>query len=323
MLNAPARVLSVGIVGAGMAGLSCAQALAAQGCSVRLFDKGRGPGGRMATRRIATPLGEAHFDHGAQYFTVRDPGFRAVVDDWHARGLAEPWPLAGPDAWVSKPSMNAVVRDLAHQHDVSFGQQVKGLDRTERNWQVMTSAESHGPFDAVVVAIPAEQAAPLLALHDLDMAQKAMHARSLPCWTAMFAFAAPLAVKDDSIRRPGNICWAARNSAKPGREGPEAWVVQASAEWSSAHLEDNKADVLVELTQIFENEIATPLPEIIASSIHRWRFALSAGTGGRALWNAEIGLGACGDWLIGPRVESAWLSGKALADAISSSILKD
>ena len=323
MLICPARVKTVAIVGAGMAGVSCAQTLAAQGYSVRLFDKGRGPGGRMATRRIETAQGDAHFDHGAQYFTVRDPGFHAVVKDWQSRGLAEPWPLAGPDAWVTKPSMKAVVGDFSCRHDVIFGEQVRGLARAEQGWQVMTTAGSHGPFDAMIVAVPAEQAAPLLALHDLEIAQKAMHIRSQPCWAAMFAFAAPLAVSQDIIRGQGSICWAARNNAKPGRSGPEAWVVQASGQWSAAHIDDGKDRVLAELACIFEREIAMPLPRILASSVHRWRFALSAGAQIGALWNADIRLGACGDWLLGPRVECAWLSGKALADLIGPSANQD
>jgi predicted NAD/FAD-dependent oxidoreductase len=48
---------------------------------------------------------------------------------------------------------------------------------------------------------------------------------------------------------------------------------------------------------------------------HRWRYALSPGTGDGALWNPDIGLGVCGDWLLGPRVECAWLSGRMLADS--------
>jgi predicted NAD/FAD-dependent oxidoreductase len=78
--------MRIGIIGAGMAGLSCAQALRDQGHHPVLFDKGRGPGGRMSTRRIDTPLDEAAFDHGAQYLTARDPAFVAQVDRWAQAG---------------------------------------------------------------------------------------------------------------------------------------------------------------------------------------------------------------------------------------------
>jgi predicted NAD/FAD-dependent oxidoreductase len=85
----------IGIVGAGMAGLSCATLLAAAGHRVVLFDKGRGPGGRMATRRVATDLGEVVFDHGAQYLTARDPDFVTQVERWRDAGHVARWRRRG------------------------------------------------------------------------------------------------------------------------------------------------------------------------------------------------------------------------------------
>ncbi|OYX00993.1 MAG: deoxyribodipyrimidine photolyase, partial [Caulobacter vibrioides] len=84
--------MKIAIIGAGMAGLSCAQALSAAGHAVQVLDKGRGPGGRMSTRRIKTPQGQVSFDHGAQFFTVRDPEFAARAAAWQAAGVAAPWP---------------------------------------------------------------------------------------------------------------------------------------------------------------------------------------------------------------------------------------
>ncbi|RYE52407.1 MAG: FAD-binding protein, partial [Rhizobiaceae bacterium] len=98
------------IIGSGMAGLACADALASAGHSAELFDKGRGAGGRMATRRMHTPLGQVSIDHGAQYFTVRDPGFAQLVARWRSAGIATPWVPAGKDAWIGIPGMNAVIK---------------------------------------------------------------------------------------------------------------------------------------------------------------------------------------------------------------------
>lgn len=305
--------MKVAIVGAGMAGLACAGALAEAGASVTVFDKGRGPGGRMATRRLETPLGEASFDFGAQYFTARDPGFIAQVARWEAAGMAAPWPQARPDAWVGVPAMNTLLRDLAGRRDVRFGRLVKGLLREDEGWHVVGQDFRAAAFDAVVLALPAEQTAPLLTLHDFTLSQAALYARSQPCWTAMFAFAEPLSAPD-VLRDTGAIAWAARNSAKPGRGGPESWVVQATPNWSAAHLERGTEEVGVLLLEALARATgvdAEPAP--VAQSVHRWRYALSAGTGIGALWNAKAGIGACGDWLLGPRVECAWLSGRALA----------
>lgn len=303
-----------------MAGLACADALAAAGLAVCLFDKGRGPGGRMSTRRLETSAGEASFDHGAQYFTVRSPDFARQVAKWADKGVAQPWPLASHDAWVGVPGMNAVVKDMAAGHDVTFAALVRCVERDGEGWHVQTSDERHGPFTGLVLAIPSQQAAPLLGLHDLAMAQKAMLARSQPCWTAMAAFAEPLPIAADVLRDAGPIAWAARNSAKPGRQGPEAWVIQASGAWSAARLEEEPARVLPDLLARFAREAGIALPDPVAATAHRWRFAMSSGSDLGALWNPALALGACGDWLNGPRVECAWLSGTELGMRMAASI---
>ncbi len=310
--------LHVAIVGAGMAGLSCAAQLVRAGHKVSLFDKGRGPGGRMSTRRMATPLGEAQFDHGAQYFTVRDPAFMAQVACWSASGVAAPWPAAGTGAWVGVPTMNAVIKDMADQHDVTFGRHVRGLVRRGGAWHLAGETAGGalaevGPFDAVVIAIPPEQTAAIVALHDLSLASTALAARSQPCWTGMFAFAERLACTTDAVREAGLIGWAARNSAKPGRHGPETWVVQASPCWSSQHIDNDAAAVADVLLEALTDALGIDLPAPMIVAAHRWRYAMSTGSDLGALWSDTSKIGICGDWLLGPRVENAWISGRTLA----------
>jgi predicted NAD/FAD-dependent oxidoreductase len=145
----------------------------------------------------------------------------------------------------------------------------------------------------------------------------------------MFAFAAPLPAPAATLRRHGPIGWAARDSAKPGRSGPESWVVQASREWSLAHLEADGAwvreQLLAALGEAFDQMPGAPpgqapghaLPAPVAAAAHRWRYALSGAHGAGLLFNPALGLGACGDWLIGPRVEAAWLSGDRLGAAMA------
>ena len=296
--------MRVAIIGAGMAGLACAAKLKAAGHDVALFDKGRGPGGRMSARRVPTPAGEASFDHGAQYFTARDPAFTAQVEAWRRDGVAAPWPDAGPDAWVGTPAMNAPVKQMAAQQDVTWSTLIEALPLRD------------GRYDAVVVATPAEQAAPLLHPWDLRMAARAAAVRSLPCWTAMAAFADPLDTTATVLREEGIIGWAARNSAKPGRTGPEAWVIQAGPDWSAAHLEEQPETVLPVLLAAFAARLGIRLPAPLTATAHRWRYAKCGTSEPGPQWNAALGLGMCGDWLLGPRVECAWLSGDRLAEAM-------
>ena len=302
--------MKVALIGAGIAGLSCADALVAAGHTVTLFDKGRAPGGRMATRRIATPAGEASFDHGAQYFTVRDPDFRRHVLRWQDAGLAAPWPAAGPDAWVGTPAMAAPVRAMARSHDVRFPVQIDSIGRDGPHWHVGGTS-----FDVLGIALPAEQAATALDPVHPAFAALAAQTPAAPCWTVMAAFAAALP-GPDILRQDGPIGWAARNSAKPGRTGPETWVVQAGPEWSRTHLERPPGEIVPLLLDALAIRLGQPLPAPLAAAAHRWRYARSGAQGSGSLWDPAARLGVCGDWLVAPRVEAAWLSGAKLAAAI-------
>lgn len=310
--------MRIAIVGTGLAGLSCGARLKAGGHRVRLFDKGRSPGGRLSTRRLATVLGEARVDHGAQYFTARDPAFRQQVDDWVRDGIAVRWPAAGEDAWVGTPGMSAPAEALAAGLDVVQSARVERLSRDGQGWRLVGEGIAAETFDAAVVAVPAEQAGTLVRPFSADFAEAAVRTPAEPCWTAMAVFPERLAIGDDVVKRRGPIGWAARDSAKPMRSGPEAWVVQAGPDWSRDHLEEDPADILAALLPALAAVLGAPMPEPAAAVAHRWRYARSGVLGREVLWNADLGLGVCGDWLIGPRVEGAWLSGQHLAGAVGS-----
>ncbi len=309
--------MRIALVGAGLAGLACANRLTEAGHRVALFDKGRGPGGRMATRRVSTLAGEVSFDHGAQYFTTRDDGFRAQIARWQEAGLVAPWPAAGAQAWVGVPAMNAPLKHLAAGLDVRWSAQVASVAREAGGWRLLGAGLDEAGFDALVVAVPAEQAAPLLAPWDADAAALAGATRSEPCWTVMAAFAARLPAAADMFRGGAVVDWAARNSAKPGRTGPESWVIHASPAWSRDHLEQGPEAIVPLLLEALFRCLDVPAASPMLALAHRWRYARSGAADRSLLWNAGQALGVCGDWLLGPRVESAWVSGTRLADTIT------
>jgi predicted NAD/FAD-dependent oxidoreductase len=312
--------MRIAIIGAGMAGLACAEHLVAQGHEVRLLDKGRGPGGRMSTRRVRTADGVAEFDHGAQYFTVRDPSFRRRVEAWIAAGYVAAWPAAGSQAYVGLPGMSAPLRQMAEVLGVRFATEVTGLERHADGVQLTLASAGVIDADAAVLALPAEQAAGLLTLAAPDLADQASVISSEPCWTVLLAFAQPIAVAEPCWRGGDAdvLAWAARNSSKPGRSGPESWVLQAGAEWSRRHLEADPGGVAQALQDALAQWLGIGLPPLLVAQSHRWRFARSGAAGLGSIWDRHRRLGICGDWLIGPRVEAAWLSGTALADRIGA-----
>ncbi len=314
--------MDIAIIGAGISGLACAGGLASAGHQVSLFDKGRGPGGRMSTRRVGTSAGEASFDHGAQYFNVRDPGFGAVVSNWQKKGVAARWPAAGDDTWIGVPKMNAPVKHMARRHNVHWSAQIEAMLRVGNKWQLRQAEDPiEGSFDAVIVAVPAEQAVPLLKAWQPRFARLANSAKSAPCWTVMLAFDERLPVPNSIFRDDAIIGWAARNSDKPGRSGPESWVLQASPQWSDQHLESIPEDVIAALSRRFEELTACTLPEPLVAMAHRWRYAFSDNRDERALYDPDTRLGVCSDWLNGSKIEQAWQSGTALAQLINSATI--
>lgn len=308
--------MKVGIVGAGIAGLACAARLEASGIGAALFDKGQRPGGRLST----FALDGMAWDYGAPYLEAGRGAFAAQVAHWRHAGLLAPWP-DGPDgALVGVPGMSSLVEVACAGREVRFGATVQRCESDGLAWYLNGPGLCEGPFAALVLAVPAEQAAPLLALHDLDLAREAATARSQPCWTVLAAFAEPLAGVPAYLRDRGAIAWAARECCKPGRGSAECWVIQAGPEWSQRHLEHQRDAVAEELLALFAAETGRPLPETTFRKAHRWRFARPCTYVGEPLWNPRLRLGACGDWCAGPGIEDAWLSGTELADWVAADL---
>jgi len=225
-----------------MAGLACARALAAQGYAPVIFDKGRGPGGRMAARRAEVNGDVVSFDHGAQYFTAEDADFAAQIGEWEREGVVAPWPQAGEGAFVGVPGMNGPIRAMADGLGVRWGVRIETLERSaDGSWMLATTDGESYAFDRVVCAVPAEQAAVLLAPVAPEFAAKAGAVTSTPCWAAMAVFEEALEAPN-CIRGQGDdpIVWAARNASKPARTDHEAWVIHGSTDFTRSILDHSK-----------------------------------------------------------------------------------
>ncbi|MFL0671605.1 MAG: NAD(P)/FAD-dependent oxidoreductase [Erythrobacter sp.] len=306
------------IIGAGMAGLACARHLAEAGLTPALIDKGRGPGGRMAARRVTIAGKDVSFDHGAQYFTARDPAFRAAVAAWESAGAAARWPEAGEEAFVGTPGMNGPLKAMASELAVRWGVRALSLVRQGEVWRVATDA---GEITArtVLVAVPAEQASELLSEAAPDLAAIPASVVSAPCWAVLAAFDRAVPLTSAVMRGEGAVSWAARNASKPQRAGAETWVIHASPERSRALLDLPKDEVAATLLEDFRlaSGLAS-LPPTLHCDAHRWLYALpQVAAGAPARFDPALRLGIAGDYLHSPRVEGAWLSGRALAQAVS------
>jgi hypothetical protein len=340
----------IAIIGAGIAAVTCARTLVQAGHRVTVFEKSHTVGGRMATRN--SPFGT--FDTGAQYFTVRDPRFMQAMQttpainkrwsantvqvlDAHGRVAAAGLPAREPH-WVPSPGMSTLVRrwaqPLVATQSLELSTHVTHIERDTLNkaqWQLRTigagdSSHVYGGFDAVVLAVPSTQAQALLegTPKAASLLKKISRVTVHPCWTLMLAFPQAMQPGMSALGPQWNaarsthhrIAWMTRESSKPGRGAVERWTVQASAAWSQEHLNDDPKRVQAKLTKAFA-EVTGIRAEAAHADTKRWLYAKTDQPLGQShLWDANNGIGVCGDWCIGHRVEDAFVSGLELALSI-------
>lgn len=321
---------TVAIIGAGIAGLTCARQLQAQGLSVRVFEKSRGVGGRMSTR--TGPSWQC--DHGAQYFTAQSAPFRQELARWEEAGVAQQWmprlrvieEMGGlwrdssshTKRYVGVPSMTAPAQFLAQSLAVQLDTQVGGLRRELGGWRLQIIGEGWQDclYDAVVLALPAPQAQGLLSESTSELRELVGGVRMRAAWALMMCCDKSFDPEfDAAFVNSGPIRWVTRHLSKPQRQGDNMWLLHATAKWSEEHLEAQPSEVAVILIEEFQKIF----PFIAsASSVHRWRYADTESTLGREhLWDCEQGLGVCGDWLNESKVEGAWRSAASLAKVMT------
>ena len=297
-----------------MAGLACARALADAGLRPVVFDKGRGIGGRLATRRIE---GGLQFDHGAQFVTASGPAFAAVLEGMKASGTAAPWADgANEDRFVGLPGMTGLAKHVGKGLDIRQNTEIISVLRVEGQWMLQIGAENL-PFDHVVLTAPAPQSLRLLGPKN-ELSRALATVEMAPCLTLMAAFASSAAVRG-LIRREDErpLAWIALDSSKPGRSVPNAWIAQTGPDWSSRHLELSMEEATEQLLPMLCDYLALDRASVIYSATHRWRYARATRALGKPFLQDATGtLHVGGDWCIGDRVEDAWTSGHAIANDI-------
>lgn len=304
-------MMDVAIIGAGIAGLSCARRLTQGGLHPVVFDKGRGIGGRVATRRAAG----LQFDHGAQYVTAKGDGFAALLRDLAASGAAALW-HNGTDRspMVGTPGMSALAKAMGDGLEIRQNAQVTRVSPAGDGWLVRIG-EAEFPAARVVITVPAPQVAALLG-PDHRLASALGDVRLAPCLTLMAAIRgpAPFVTRKDP---DAPLAWIAQDSSKPGRPPGEvkAWVAQAGTAFSTTHLEKDPAEIAALMLPLLCAQLGLTADHVTHAAAHRWRHArVCAPLGQPFLRTPEGSLYLGGDWCLGPRVEAAWSSGTAMAD---------
>jgi predicted NAD/FAD-dependent oxidoreductase len=306
------------IIGAGLAGLVAGRQLVAAGAEVALLDKGRSPGGRLATRRI----GDATLDHGAQFFTARTPAFGAQVADWQERGLVHVWNRGfhgddGHDRYVASNGMNSLAKDLAAGMDVSCSTMVFAVRPSDDGaWSVVVDDGTTRPADAVIVTCPLPQAFALLIDSGVELDEtlfRTEYDRTIGLLTRLDG---PGALPDSGgVQHGDDIFGFIGDNAAKGVSAVPALTFHANPQWSEEHWDDDN-DALLDALE------AAALPwlgdaTIVERQLKKWRLATPRSIWPDPCWTTADGrIVVAGDAFAGPRMEGAHNSGLAAAHSL-------
>ncbi len=310
------------VVGGGISGVACAQALRGEGQSVLVLDRGSRLGGRMATRTVhdSRTRWDGHVvDIGASYFTASDPSFQTQVDDWLARGVARPWTdafhVAGPDGitgvrsgpmrYASPTGLRSLVEDLGADLDVQHSTTISSISVNEERFDV-----DEWTADSVALCMPVPQAQQLWSVpaeHVWEPVIAVVAIFEERCWTDIDG----VFVNDDAV-----LTWIADDGRRRGDDAA-VLVAHVNPVLAARHL-DSVTDVLPNALATMKR-ILNIRTEPVRVDVHRWTYARPIAAHEEPFWrDPSVRIGVAGDaWFAGPRVETAWLSGRALAAALA------
>jgi renalase len=322
----------IAVIGAGLAGISFARELR-EYATVEVFEKARGLGGRMTTRR----RGGFRFNHGAQFFTARSAPFKRLLDRPELRESFFEWRpkivSIKPDAkpykrlwfephYVGRPGMNGLVKAMATGIDVRLQTRIESIDKVASGWSLGDAeGNTHGPFDWVVCSAPPFQTQALMpeAFHE---SERLVPARFSGCHCLMVGFGEALETGFEiAMIENSPIAWISKTPNEGANTSGDTLLAHTDNRWSDAHLEDDLEQVKDQLVEELMSLLGHRWREPTHVDLHLWRFArCEASMGADFLLDADNHLAVCGDGCRGNRVEDAFLSGHALAQALRTKL---
>ena len=317
------------IIGAGLAGLSAANDLQQAGHQVLVVDKGRGLGGRLAGRRI----GDATFDHGAQFMTAREPRFKAAVADWIAAGVAEQWYSSYPGQpnghprYRGVPTMTAVAKHLAIGLDIMRATRVVTVSRQQTGWLAELDNGNRVSADKLLITSPVPQTLELLKGINIpaDKYARLEHIEYESCIAVMAILDGPTAIEAPGAiaLEEGPIAWISDNLQK-GVSTVPAMTIHGSGEFSAEHIDHDRTQIGQQLIDAAAQYLGSA--QVTEYQVHGWRYSKPSIVDPDPCLLLSHGtdlppLAVAGDAFAGPRfegaVQSGWAAAKMLMDAHS------
>lgn len=325
----------IAIIGAGITGLTLAKQLEGF-AQITIFDKSRGIGGRMSTRR-AEPF---HFDHGTPFFKIHHPLFKEFLQPFEAKGIVTPWQAniknydftkqdlktsntkKNEQYYVASPTMNALCKSLASNLDIRLQTEITEIQNENNVWTLLSSdGQVHEHFDWVIATTPVEQAAAIMPkafCHHAIISNIKMD----PCFSLMLGFEPGINIDFDlAFIENSDIKLITVNNTKPGRNNAYSIVAYSTPDWALNHLEDTPESNIKHLSKLTSSLIGHDAKTAKHTALHRWRYARSKHNQehlNTTLCDKTLMLGVCGDWAVNGDIEAAFTSAIEMAQAIKS-----
>jgi len=319
--------MTIGLIGAGAAGAACVSVLRSRGADFLVFEKSRGAGGRLTTRRIngIENMSELSFDHGCPRFEWSQSLQQRVSANIQAKTIQK-----FGDYYVASPSMPQLVKDLLGSVKIKTQTEIESIEGGAGAWYLKTKPASEatmpperfGPFESLVITAPAPQAIKLLSGVSCAWEDELKKIAYAPCWSLMFTVRSEHVssnLKDDPLFES-----LLPQNSKPGRTettGLLSWVAQASADWSLAHLENSAEDVVKQLLPHALRLTGHAPDSVVYSVAHRWRYSrVVSSLSTLCLADDAQGLYYAGDGCLGQGVAGAIQSGLAVGERLTDSV---
>jgi renalase len=313
------------IIGGGISGLITATILQRKGIKVTVLDKGRGIGGRLATRRIKYSKDiEGVFDYGTQYFKVSDPQFKVWVDDWLEQNIVTQWcrGFANPDdqpRYRGVGGTRNIAKYLAQDLDVRTNTKLIKLNWQDSRWQIETEDNVQFQGDILVMTPPVPQSLALLDVSHIVLPREIRNRLEQISYHRCLAVLALLETASN-IPAPGGLAleeplvWITCNHQKGISPKGYGVTLHATPDFSETHWDEDEQKIAQQLLAAASPWLNS---KILEYQVHRWRYSLPKTFYGEPyLALSELPLIMIGDAFMAPKLEGAVRSAIAAAECI-------
>ena len=323
---------NIAVIGAGLSGITFASMIKEKS-NIKIFEKSKGVGGRMSTRKDLPFI----FDHGAQFFEIKNTAFMNFVSELFTKKIIRPWNfklayfeknnlkkikiLQNKDNFfVGVPNMDSIVKYLSKDQNVILETKIERTEKLKDKWYLYDQKKkTHGPYDWVILTLPAQQSLELIT-KKISFYSQIKKIKMIGCFSLMIGMKKSLNLNyDAALIQNNDIRWLAVNNSKPCRFGGQSLLINSSFQYTAKNVNSPRNKVMQHLLSAASNLISYELSNSIFIKLHKWRYVEAITSPDENYFidhNEKIAV--CGDWLINSRVEGAFLS----ANELSKEILK-